>query len=71
MELNLALQAGIDDILGSMPVSCRRTNYNDIVLVFSDEQKRKLYLIELRCQAQKANESLQAFAMEIEITYPE
>ena len=32
--------------------------------LFGDEYKRELYLKELKCRAQKANESLQAFTME-------
>ena len=41
---------------------------------FGDERKRELYHMELRCRDQKANELLQAFAMEVErlvqLTYP-
>ena len=56
----------------------RRNNYNDLMVAlqrkFGDKQNRELYRIDLRCRAQKANESLQAFAMEVErlvqLTYP-
>ena len=34
-----------------------------------DELKRDLYRMELTCRAQKANEALQAFAMDIGETY--
>ena len=41
---------------------------------FGDKHKRKLYRMKLRCRAQKANDSLQAFAMEVkrlvQLTYP-
>ena len=41
---------------------------------FGDEHKLELYRIELRCWAQKANESLQAFGIAVErfeqLTYP-
>ena len=33
---------------------------------FGDEHKRELYRMELRCRAQKVNESLQAFAIKVE-----
>ena len=61
----------------SIPTS-RRNNYNELMVAllrkFSDEYKRELYRMELRCRAQKANESLQAFAVEVErlvqLAYP-
>ena len=57
------------EILVTMPTRCRN-NYNDLMVAlqrkFGDEHKSELYRMELRCRAQKANESLHAFAMEVE-----
>ena len=57
------------DVAAEVLVS-RRNNYNDLMMAlqlkFGDEHKRELYRMELRCRAQKANESLQPFVMKIE-----
>ena len=73
----LALKGTAAEIIETMPASCR-SNYNDFMMAlqskFGDEHKRELYRMELKCHAQKANESLQAFVMEVdrlvELTYP-
>ena len=66
------------DILATLSASCRNNDYTDLKVAlqrkFGDEHKRELYRMELKCHAQKANESLQAFVMEVdrlvELTYP-
>ena len=67
LEIILALKNVASGILESVQTS-RRNNYN------GDEQKRELYCMELRCQEQKANDPLQAFALEVDrlvqLTYP-
>ena len=67
--LILALKDVAADILETMP-AIRRNSYIDLNVAlqrkFVDEHKRKLYCMELRCLAEKANESLQVFAMEVE-----
>ena len=69
LELILAMKGMPAEILETMPAS-RRNNYNDFMVAlqrkFGDEHKRELYCMELKYRAQKANESLQAFAMEVE-----
>ena len=66
LELILALKGVAAEILETMPTS-RRNNYNDLMVAiqreFDDVHKRDLYR---NCRAQKANESLQAFAMVVE-----
>ena len=77
LELILALKGVAAQILETMPASSRN-NYTDLMAAlqrkFGDEHKRELYRMELRCRTQKADESLQAFAMEVErlvqLTYP-
>ena len=69
MELILALKGVAAEIVETIPAS-RRYNYNDLMVAlqhkFGHEHKRELCCMEIRCLAQKANESLQAFAMEVE-----
>ena len=75
LELILALKGVAAEILETMPAS-RRNNYNDLKVALHRrfEHIRELYRMELRCPTQKALESLQAFAMEVErlvqFTYP-
>ena len=77
MELILALKDAAAGILETIPTS-RRNNYTELMLAlqrkFGDEHIRELYRMELRCREQKANEPLQAFAMDVEtlvqLTYP-
>ena len=68
MELILALKGTAAGILETIPTSYRN-NYNELMLAllrrFGVDHKRELYRMELRCRAQKANESLQAFAKEV------
>ena len=65
LELIPALRGVPTDILEAMPAS-RRNNYNDLKRKFSDEYKRELYRIELRCRAEKANEVERL----VQLTYP-
>ena len=63
-----ALKGIAAEILDTMPASCRN-NYDLMVALqrkFGDERKREVYRMELRRRAQKANESLQAFVVEVE-----
>ena len=77
LKLILALKGAAAGILETLPTS-RRNNYNELMVAlqrkFGDEHKRKLYRMELMCRAQKSNESLQTFAMEVvrltQLTYP-
>ena len=77
LELILVLKGAAAGILETIPTSLRN-NYNQLMVAlqrkFGDEHKRELFRTELRCREQKANEPLQAFAMEVErlvlLTYP-
>ena len=67
LELILELKCVAAEKL--VTISAAGTTINLMVALqrkFSDEHKRKLYCMELRLRAQKAIESLQAFAMEVE-----
>ena len=70
LELVLALKGAAVGILETIPTRSRN-NYNELMTAlqrkFGDEHKYKLYRMKLRCRTQKANESLQTFAMEVEI----
>ena len=60
-----------------MPGSCR-TNYKELMVAlqgrFGEEHKRELHRMEVRCRTQKANESIQALAIDVErliqLSYP-
>lgn len=77
IELILALKGTAAEVLETVPVDSRN-DYNVIMTAlqrkYGGEHKKDIYRMELRGRAQKANESLQDFAMEIErlvqLTYP-
>ncbi|XP_058976719.1 uncharacterized protein LOC131801788 [Musca domestica] len=77
VALLLALKGSAADVIQSIPVASRN-NYEDVIAAlerkYGGEHERNIYLMELRGRVQRANETLQDFAAEVErlvlMTYP-
>ncbi|XP_073811775.1 uncharacterized protein [Musca autumnalis] len=77
VSLLMALKGDAADVLQSIPAASRN-NYRDIMAAlerkYGSEHKQEIYRMELRGRVQKPNETLQAFAADIErlaqLAYP-